>query len=137
MVVIGLDIGGKRCGIALSDDRAIIASGHSTVDSKDLDTVVDELIAAYACNKIVMGYPVDLKGNKTNASQLVIDFIARTKSRYPHINFVKWDERFTSKMAMRTLVDSNVSKKKRRNKALLDEISASLILQNYLDNANR
>jgi len=130
--IVAIDYGTRRVGIAVTDPLQIIATGLTTVDAaKALDFLVN-----YAKNEevelFVVGDPVSLNGTPTHATEPTNRFVEQLKKALPHIPIAREDERFTSKEAMQTLILSGVRKKKRRNKKLLDEISATLILQSYL-----
>ena len=131
---MGIDYGAKRVGLAVTDPMQIIATALTTVESKKALQFIEEYIKLNDVEKILIGYPLDLRGNPTHATPMVDRFILALSKKINSIPIVKWDEAYTSKMAMRTLIESGVKKKQRRDKSLLDQISATIILQEYLQN---
>ena len=130
--IIALDFGMKRTGIAATDDLQIIASGLTTVETKKLMEFLKDYFDKNEVEAIVLGEPKRLDGSDTHISQAVRDLYKKlTKTFKKPVHYV--DERYTSKMAVQTMIDSGLKKKQRRNKALIDEISATLILQSYLE----
>lgn len=129
---IALDFGIKRTGIAASDNFKMIASGLTTVDTKLLMSYLKDYISKNDVDVIVVGEPKHIDGNAMSLEKNIGFLIEDLTSNFPQISIKRIDERYTSKMAFQTMIDSGLSKKKRRNKALIDEISATIILQNYL-----
>ena len=130
--IIALDYGLKRTGIAETDELQIIASGLTTVDTKMLFQFLEDYIKNNKVEAIVLGEPKRLDGSDTHSSKEVRklkDKLGTTFGLPVHMI----DERFTSKMAFQTMIDSGLKKKQRQNKALVDEISATIILQSYLE----
>lgn len=132
--ILGIDYGAKRVGLAVTDPLKIIATALTTVETKSVIEYLKKYFATEQVEKILIGYPTDLRGNPTNATPYVEKFIITLNKHFPLIPVEKWDESYTSKMAMQTLVASGVKKKQRRDKKLLDQISATIILQEYLQN---
>ena len=130
--ILALDFGEKRTGIAVTDDLQIIASGLTTVNTKELIPFLKEYITNEKVKSIVIGKPKQMNNTDSQSELLILKFIKKLIPHIPKINIIREDERFTSKMAFQTMIDSGLSKKKRRDKALVDEISATLILQSYL-----
>lgn len=130
--ILSIDYGGKRTGLAVTDPLKIIATGLTAVDTKDLFSYLKEYFAKEPVEKVIIGMPKHADGNDTHATPLVKGFITRFKKEFPLIPIETVDEQFTSKLAVRALIDSGVSKKDRRNKKLVDEMSATIILQEYL-----
>ncbi len=131
--IIAIDYGKKRTGIAATDDLQLIASGVTTVSSPDLLVWLKDYCAKHEVMAAVVGDPVDLRGEPTEVANLVHQFIRAFEKRFPKIPVIKVDERFTSKMAFQTMIDSGLRRKERRSKALVDEISATILLQSYLE----
>lgn len=129
---MALDFGLKRTGIALTDELNIIASGFKTVDSKELMSFLKETIPAKKVDTLVLGEPKRLDNSDTHITENVRLLKQALEKEFPTVNVILMDERFTSKMAFQTMIDSGLSKKQRQNKALIDEISATIILQSYL-----
>lgn len=130
--ILSIDYGGKRTGLAVTDPLQIIATGLTAVDTKELWPFLKDYFAKEEVEKVIIGLPVHADGNDTHATPLVRAFVAKFKKDYPQIPIQTVDEQFTSKLAVRALIDSGVSKKDRRNKKLVDEMSATIILQEYL-----
>ncbi len=131
--VIALDIGGKRTGVAETDPLQMIASPRETVATDQLAEYLDKLMQEAPVDTIVLGEPLALDGGDSDNSQRVREWQKKLEEKYPQMDIVLQDERFSSKMAQRALIDSGVKKKKRREKGSLDKISAAIILQDYLD----
>jgi putative Holliday junction resolvase len=129
---LALDYGSKRTGIAVTDDSKIIASGLTTVNTKELFSFLTAYFKANDVTDIILGEPKSLDGTATDSSEGVEALRHKLTQTYGKpVHMV--DERFTSKMAFQTMIDSGLKKKQRRNKALVDEISATIILQSYMD----
>lgn len=132
--LMAIDYGKKRTGLAVTDPMQMIASGLTTVATHDLIPFLKKYFATEPVETIVIGEPKHLDGNATHATPLVEECIRIIKKNFPDIPVVKVDERFTSKMAFQTMIDSGLKKKDRQNKALVDEIAATIMLQEYLRN---
>lgn len=130
--ILAIDYGTKRCGIAVTDTLQMIASGLTTVHSKDIIQWLEKYLAEEPVETIVVGEPKDLRGMKTDASEHADGFVTQLKRKFPNMKIARIDERFTSKMATQTIIDSGMKKKDRQNKALVDEVAATIILQSYL-----
>lgn len=130
--ILSIDYGGKRTGIAVSDPLQIIASGLAGVDTKDLFTFLKDYFAKEEVEKVIVGLPYGLDGADTHATPLVKGFVTRFKKEFPTIPIQTVDEQYTSKLAVRALIDSGVKKKERQNKKLVDEMAATIILQEYM-----
>lgn len=130
--VLALDFGLKRTGIAISDEMKMIASGLKTVDSRELMDELKSIISEESIDTLVVGEPKFTDGKPMQLEKNILMFIEDVQKLFPELKITRMDERFTSKMAFQTMIDSGLKKKKRKNKALVDEISATIILQNYL-----
>ena len=131
--ILGIDYGSKRIGIAVSDPLRIIAQGVSVVaNSSTMINEIKKLVHEYSAEMIVVGMPLNLKGEKGIKAEEVEKFITQIEKEL-QIEVVRFDERFTSKMAHQTLRDMEVKKKKRQAKGTIDRMAAALILQGYLD----
>jgi putative Holliday junction resolvase len=130
---LALDFGLKRTGLALSDESRIFAFGHSTVESKDLVSVLKLLIPNEKVSTIVLGKPKRLDNSLFEINQNIDLLIEALKKEFPSCEIVQIDERFTSKMASQVISQSGKSKKERQDKSLIDKVSAALILQSYLE----
>lgn len=131
--VLAIDFGKSRCGIAATDDMQIIASGLDTVETQKLITYLEKYISLNNVEVIVVGKPTDLKGNLSEVEQDIQKMLLNIQEKFPSINLQRVDERFTSKIASYYISQSGKSKKERQNKGLIDKVSATLILQTYLD----
>jgi putative Holliday junction resolvase len=131
--LLAIDYGTKRCGIAVSDPMQIIAQGLTTVHSKDILSFLDTYFQKEAVQIIVVGEPKRMSGEATDATVHVNAFVKKLKEKFPAMKIERIDERFTSKMAFQTMIDSGLKKKARQNKELVDEISATIILQSYME----
>jgi putative Holliday junction resolvase len=130
--IISLDYGSKRTGIAVTDELKIIASGLTTVETKNLFEFLKDYFENNEVEAIVLGEPKRLDGSATHSTGDVEKLKEKLGTTFGKpIHMV--DERFTSKMAFQTMIDSGLKKKQRKNKALVDEISATIILQSYLE----
>jgi putative Holliday junction resolvase len=135
--ILAIDYGRKRSGIAVTDDLQMIASGLTTVQSHHLLEWLKDYFARHEVIALVVGDPVNLRGEASESAPFVQAFITSFERRFPAIPVVRIDERFTSKMAFQTMIDSGLRQKARRNKALIDEISATILLQSYLELKDR
>lgn len=132
--LLAIDYGSKRTGVAVTDEMQIIASGLTTVDTKNIINFLKSYIDKESVDLILIGLPKQMNNELSESEPLILKFIKILDKELPDIPIHRVDERFTSKMAFQTMIDSGLNKKKRKNKALVDEISATLILQSYLYN---
>ena len=130
--VIALDFGMKRTGIAISDEMKMIASGLRTVETRKLMQELKKIIEEESIDTLVVGQPKHIDGKPMQLEKNILFFIEDVQALFPSLIIKRIDERFTSKMAFQTMIDSGLKKKQRQNKGLVDEISATIILQNYL-----
>jgi putative Holliday junction resolvase len=132
--ILSVDYGKKRTGIAVTDPLQIIASGLTTVDTKDLFDFLSRYIQQEEVERIVIGRPMQMNAEPSENLARVENFVGRWRRAMPEIPIDYYDERFTSVIAHRVLLDSGTKKKTRReNKGLVDEISATIILQDYMN----
>lgn len=131
--IVALDYGKKRTGIAVTDELQLIASGLTTVATHDLLNFLKKYVAEEKVTMLVVGEPKQMDNTPSESESLITPFLDRLKKAFPELPIEREDERFTSKMAVRTMIDSGLKKKQRRDKALIDEISATIILQAYLN----
>lgn len=134
--ILAIDFGKKRTGIAVTDELQIIASGLTTVTTKELIPFLKEYIKKENVELFVIGKPKQMDNSDSESEALIIPFLEKLSKQISSIPIKRVDERFTSKMAFQTMIDSGLNKKQRQNKALVDEISATIILQSYLYNKN-
>jgi putative Holliday junction resolvase len=132
--IVALDYGTKRTGIAVTDDLQIIASGLTTVATKELINFLKAYTAAESVELFLVGEPKQMNFEASESESSISKFLVKLSETFPGIPIKRVDERFTSKMAFQTMIDSGLNKKQRKNKALIDEISATIILQSYLYN---
>jgi putative Holliday junction resolvase len=130
--ILAIDYGLKRTGLAVTDPLKIIATGLATVESKRLMPFLKDYLKNEEVELIIIGEPKNLDDTDTHATPLVKKIINELEKNFTSIPIEKVDERFTSKMASRAMIEMGLKKKKRRDKALLDEIAATILLQEYL-----
>lgn len=131
--IISLDYGVKRTGIAVTDSLQLIASGLKTVETSALLQFLKDYCKTETVDVIVVGLPKQMNNQLSESEALIKPFVKILKSSFPLICIEREDERFTSKMALQSMIDGGSTKKQRRNKATIDQISATLILQSYLN----
>lgn len=130
--ILAIDYGLKRTGIAVTDEMQIIASGLTTVDSASVISFLKKYFIDEKVEKVLIGEPTQMNGLPSESAPIIEKFIVEFKQHFPQMELIRVDERFTSKMAFQTMIDSGLKKKQRQNKALIDEISATIMLQDYL-----
>lgn len=133
MRIMAIDFGEKRTGIAVTDPLRIIANGLTTVDTPRLKEFLKDYFCREEIDTVVIGYPKTLKNELAKVVGKIDVFLAWLTNEFPQLKIVKVDERFTSKLAFQAMIDSGIGKKARQNKALIDQISATIILQSYLE----
>ncbi len=134
--LLSIDFGKKRTGIAVTDEMQIIASGLTTVDTSELLVFLQNYFSSENVEKVVIGEPKRLNNEPSEVVPLLNEFINQFTKTFPTMPVVRIDERFTSKIAFQTMIDSGLKKKQRQNKALIDEIAATIILQDYMNSNN-
>lgn len=135
--ILAIDYGKARCGIAATDDMKIIASGLDTVPTQSLMEFLKKYFSENRVDDIVVGLPTDLKGNISEVETDILKFIEEFKKEFSEVPVHRLDERFTSKMASFFISQSGKSKKQRQEKGLIDKVSATIILQNFLEQRTR
>lgn len=130
--IMAIDFGLVRTGIAVTDELQLIASGLTTVLTKDLMRFLEEYIGKEKVDALVIGLPTHADGNALPIERNIGYFIEDFHKKFPFIKIHRENERFTSKMAFQTMIDSGIKQKKRRDKATIDKISATLILQSFM-----
>ena len=131
--ILAIDFGNKRTGIAVTDNLQMIASSLTTVPTKEIISFLKEYINKEEVECIVIGQSINLDNTDNEVEKNIQSFIVNLKKIFPQIRIERIDERFTSKIAQQTILDSGIKKMERRNKSLVDKVSATLILQSYLD----
>jgi putative Holliday junction resolvase len=132
--ILAIDFGKVRTGLAVTDELQIIASGLTTVVTKNIIAYLQDYCKKEQVELFLVGEPKQMDNTASESESLILPFIGRLKHAFPDMPIKRVDERFTSKMAFQTMIDSGLKKNQRKNKALLDEISATIILQSYLYN---
>ncbi|MEO1449620.1 MAG: Holliday junction resolvase RuvX [Bacteroidota bacterium] len=132
MRIIAIDYGSKRTGLAWTDPMQIIATGIGSFDTPLIEAKLKELVAKESVETIVLGYPTRLDGSDTHITAAVREFEIKLKTWFPAVQVLRWDERFTSKEASRAILEGGAKKKKRQDKHLVNEVAATLLLQDYM-----
>ena len=130
--ILAIDYGQKRAGIAVTDDLQIIATGLTTVHVKDIFSFLEVYFKKENVERIVVGEPKQMNNTPSEAQRFIEPFVKKLRKQFPQIPVDRVDERFTSKMAHDTMLASGLGKKARQNKELVDTISATIILQSYM-----
>ncbi len=130
--ILAIDYGEKRTGIAVTDELQIIASGLITVNTDELIKFLIDYSNKEQVELFIVGLPKQMNNTDSESEKLILSFLEKLEKSLPKIPIKRIDERFTSKIAFQTMIDSGLKKKQRRNKGLVDEISATIILQSYL-----
>ena len=132
MRILAIDYGIKRTGIAITDEMQMIAFGLTTVASDTAIAFLKDYFSKEKVALVIVGEPKQMDGTPSQSAEIINAFVVKFKNAFPEIPVDRVDERFTSKMAFQTMIDSGLSKKKRQDKGLIDEISATIMLQDYL-----
>ena len=135
--IVALDFGLKRIGVAITDDLNIIASALDTVSSQNIVPFLKKIIENNDIKTIVVGQPRQKDYSPSFVEKEILKFIDVLKNKFPNVSLERYDERYTSLMAKKVIIQSGVSKSKRKDKFLVDKISASIILQSYLENLKK
>ena len=130
--ILAIDYGQKRTGIAITDELQIIASGLTTIPSETAIAFLKDYFSKENVNKVLIGEPKQMNGQPSESAEIIEKFVAKFTSTFPDMKVIRVDERFTSKMAFQTMIDSGLKKNQRKNKALIDEIAATIMLQDFL-----
>lgn len=130
--ILSIDYGQKRTGIAVTDEMQIIASGLTTIPSAIAIPFLKEYFSKEKVEAVLIGEPKQMNGQPSESASIIKGFVTHFSNHFPDMPVIRMDERFTSKMAFQTMIDSGMSKKKRQDKGLIDEISATIMLQDYL-----
>ena len=130
--ILSIDYGGKRTGLAVTDPLKIIATGLCTVETPKLSAFLKDYFSKEQVELVIIGMPVNWDDSATHATPLVQKFIKEFQKNFPSISIKEVDERFTSKLASQAMLQMGLKKKQRQNKAMIDEIAATIMLQEYL-----
>lgn len=133
MRIMAFDYGTKRIGIAVTDPMQLIATALTTIHPEDIWRFLAEYTQKEEVETFVVGKPLQMDGTASQSAQHIVGFMRKLKKTYPSIPIVEIDERFTSKLASQAIAQSGMGKNKRREKGLVDAISATIILQSYMD----
>ena len=131
--ILSIDYGTKRTGLAVTDPLRIIANALDTVETKTLAKYLADYFSKNAVDIVVVGKPTQMNGAPSETMRFIEPPVGRLRKAYPDKQVVLYDERFTSVLAHRTMLESGIGKQARRDKALVDRISATIILQSYMD----
>ena len=135
--IVALDFGLKRIGVAITDDFNIIASALDTVSSNNIIPFLNKIVEKNDIKTIVVGQPLQKDYSLSFIEKEILKFMDILKNKFPNISLERYDERYTSVIAKKVIVQSGISKSKRRDKSLVDKISATIILQSYLENLKK
>ena len=130
--ILAIDYGIKRTGIAVTDEMQMIAFGLTTVASETAIAFLKDYFSKEKVERVIVGEPKQMDGTPSQSAEIINAFVVKFQAAFPEMPVNRVDERFTSKMAFQTMIDSGLNKKQRQNKALVDEIAATIILQDYL-----
>ena len=130
--ILAIDYGIKRTGIAVTDEMQMIAFGLTTISSDTAIAFLKDYFSKEKVERVIVGEPKQMNGTPSQSAEIINAFVIKFKAAFPEMPVDRVDERFTSKMAFQTMIDSGLKKKQRQNKALVDEIAATIILQDYL-----
>ena len=134
--LIAIDYGTKRTGLAVTDPLGIIASPLETVDTKQLERYLADYFQREEVSTIVVGHPRQMNGEPSETMRFIQPLMGRLRHAYPEKKVVSYDERFTSVLAQRTIRESGIGKMARRDKAIVDRVAATIILQSYMESIN-
>jgi putative Holliday junction resolvase len=130
--ILAIDYGIKRTGIAVTDEMQMIAFGLTTIATDTLISFLKDYFSKENVTVVLVGEPKQMDGTPSQSAEIINAFVGQFQATFPSIPVARVDERFTSKMAFQTMIDSGLNKKQRQNKALVDEIAATIMLQDYL-----
>lgn len=131
--ILAIDYGTKRAGIAVTDELQLISNPLETVHSKDLVEFLKAFLVRNEVECIVVGEPKQMSGEQSEVAELITQFARHLSRIFPQVRIERYDERFTSKMAVNAIFEAGMKKKDRRDKGLVDKVSAAIILQSYLE----
>ncbi len=133
MRILSIDYGQKRTGLAVTDPLQLIANGLTTVATKDLEAYILDYVGREPVERIIVGQPRQMNGEDSENMRRITPFVNRLRKLLPQVPIELFDERFTSVLAHQAMLDSGIGKKRRQDKALVDEISATIILQGWME----
>ncbi len=132
--ILAIDYGKKRVGLAVTDPLQIIANKLTTVSSNEITKFLTEYFAKENVEKVIIGYPLQLNNQPSESIRYINPFLVNFQKTFPNMPIEQVDERFTSKLAFQTMIDAGLKKKDRQNKETIDAVSATIMLQSYLEN---
>jgi putative Holliday junction resolvase len=135
--IIGIDYGNKRIGLAVTDPLRLFASPLTTINPADFDQFIADYLLKEKIDAFVIGYPRQMNNQPSESVRYINPFIKKLRNKYPDITVHLADERFTSQMAMKSMIEGGVKKSDRQDKSMIDRISASIILQSWIDTENK
>ncbi len=136
--ILAFDYGKKRTGVAVTDPLQIIASGLTTVNTPDIFKFITEYLKTEQVDQFIVGFPTQFDNSKpSHSAPLIENFVKQLKKKFPDIPVELEDEHFTSKLAMQAMINGGLKKMQRRDKAMIDKVSASIILQSYMSRTNK
>lgn len=135
--LLAIDYGRKRCGIAVTDPLRIVATALATVPSAELTRYIKDYVAANEVDRIVVGLPTTMSGEPSESMRYITPAITRLRRELPGMEIVMWDERFTSTLAHRAMIEGGFNRSTRRDKGAIDRMAAVIILNSYLDSIQR
>jgi putative Holliday junction resolvase len=130
--ILAIDYGQKRVGLAVTDEFQLIANNLTTVHSKDIFTFLGNYFKKEDVECVIVGEPKQMNNTASESAKFIDPFVKKLKKKFPELCIERFDERFTSKMASQTILEAGLKKKDRQNKALIDSISATILLQSYM-----
>lgn len=134
--ILAIDIGQKRIGLAVTDPLQIIATPLDTLNVADIWAFLQSYIPENEVEKVVAGLPLQMNASPSESMRFVKPFVARLQKLFPGLTVLMWDERFTSVMAQAAILQSGVNRKTRQDKALVDKVSAAILLQSYMESSD-
>lgn len=131
--LLAIDFGRRRCGLAATDPLRIVATPLATVPTASLEDYLARYLAAETVDEIIVGNPTDMHGRPSESMRYITPLLGRLRRRFPSMTFTPWDERFTSTLAHRAMIDAGYRRSDRQNKEAIDRMAAVIILNSYLD----
>lgn len=133
--ILAIDYGQKRVGLAVTDSLQIAANGLTTLGVHEVMSFLKEYLSKETVDKFVVGYPKQMNGQESDSMQYIRPFVSKLKQNFPAIEVVMVDERFTSVLAHKTMLEAGLKKKDRQNKEIVDKVAAVIILQTYMESS--
>lgn len=134
--ILAIDYGRRRCGLAVTDPLRIVATALATVDTPKLTQYLKDYLSRETVDEIVVGLPTTMRGEPSDSMRYITPALGRMRKEFPEMRFTMWDERFTSTLAHRAMLDAGVKKSDRRDKGAIDRMAAVIILNSYLSSSS-